>query len=105
MHIVTSDFFVGAQLAAKGEFVRLYQEACRYGIKFIPQTEVTRIRGNSMEVRDKFSLEKWSIGGIDGMILAAPNVPQNDLYQGLLGRGIEVWTAGDCVAREITVRQ
>lgn len=98
IQIVSPDFFVCSQLAANGEFVRLYQEACQKGIKFMPQTEVTEIRKNSIEVIDKFSKQKEIIDNIDVVILASPNYPQNDLYKKLLGQGIEIWTAGDCVA-------
>jgi len=98
VQIISPDFFIASQLAAKGEFKSLYQAALSMGIKFIPQTEVTAVGENYLETIDKFSREKSIIKDIDCVLLAMPNYPQNDLYQALLGRGIEVWTAGDCVA-------
>lgn len=98
LQIVSPDYFICSQLAANGEFVGLYQTAFGQGIKFIPQTEVVRIRKNSVEVKDKFSKESRVLSDIDYVVLAAPNYPNNKMYQSLQGRGIEIWTAGDCVA-------
>lgn len=98
IQIVAPDFFIASQLAAKGEFKKLYQDAFQLGIKFLPQTKVEAVGKNFIEVVDKFSSKKSLIKDIDCVVLACPNYPLDDLYQELLGRGIEVWSAGDCVA-------
>lgn len=98
MQIISPDFFIASQLAAQGEFKSLYQAALSMEIKFIPQTEVTAVGENYLEILDKFSREKSIIKDIDCVVLAMQNYPLNDLCQLLQGRGIEIWSAGDCVA-------
>lgn len=98
VQIISPDFFIAAQLAAKGEFMRLYGEAISLGIQFRPQAEVIRIARDHVQVRDKFSRQEETIRPLDSVVLSVARWPANDLYQDLLGRGIEVYAVGDCVA-------
>jgi len=98
VQIVTPEMFVSSELAKNGEFVNWYQQAFQKGISFIPQTEVMRVSRSGVEVVDKFSQESRTLTGIDMIVLAAPGFPEQRLYKSLLGKGIEIWAVGDCVA-------
>ncbi|MBE9572807.1 MAG: mycofactocin system FadH/OYE family oxidoreductase 2 [Proteobacteria bacterium] len=98
VQIVTPEMFVSSELAKNGEFVNWYQQAFQKGINFIPQTEVARVSRSTVEVVDKFGRESRKLTGIDTVVLAAPGLPDQQLYKSLLGKGLEIWAVGDCVA-------
>jgi len=98
IQIVTSDLFISSQLSKNGEFINWYQQACQKGIEFIPQTQVIRVKGTTVDLKDKYSREFWSLSRIDTFVLAAPGYPNYRLYDALVGKGFEILAVGDCVA-------
>lgn len=98
VQIVTPDLFVSSQLSKNGEFINWYQQAFQKGIEFIPQTQVTRVKGKAVDLVDKYSREAWTLTGIDTFVPAAPGYPNYRLYDALTGNGFEVLAVGDCVA-------
>jgi len=98
IQIITPEMFVSSELAKNGEFVNWYQQAFQKGINFIPQTEVVRADRSGIEVVDKFMREPRTLTGIDTIVLADSGLPEQYLYKSLVGKDIEIWAVGDCVA-------
>ena len=96
--IVTPDLFVSSQLSKNGEFINWYQQAFQKNIEFIPQTQVTRVKGTEVDLLDKYSRETWSLAGIDTVVPAIPGYPNYRLFESLVGKGFEILAVGDCVA-------
>ncbi len=96
--IVTPDLFVSSQLSKNGEFINWYQQAFQKNIEFIPQTQVTRVKGTKVDLLDKYSREGWSLSGIDTVVPAIPGYPNYRLFESLVGKGFEILAVGDCVA-------
>lgn len=98
IQFISPEMFISPQLAKNGEFIFWYRQAFQKGIEFRPQTGVRRVTNTCIEVIDRFSRETQYINNIDTIVLVSPNYPNRSLLQKIFNLGMEVWTAGDCVA-------
>ena len=96
--IMTSEPFVGIELATIGDLYLSRQRLLQKGVRFLPDSVLLEIRGNVLTVSDKFTEEVSVMEGYDTVVLVMGNLPDETLYQRLLGRAPKVLRAGDCVA-------
>lgn len=69
------------------------------GAKFVTRASVVAIGESSLDLcRSDWPAEKWTIEGIDTVVLMAGNRANDDLKQSLEGIAPEIYLCGDCAA-------
>jgi mycofactocin system FadH/OYE family oxidoreductase 2 len=96
--IMTSEAFVGVELATIGDLYLTRQRLLQKGVEFLPDRVLLEINGNVLTVADKFTENVSDIQGYDTVVLVMGNLPDESLYQQLQGGAPKVLRAGDCVA-------
>lgn len=96
--MVTSDLFIGIELAPLGDLYLSRQRLLQKGVTFMTDVAVDEIEGAQVRARDIYTNERLLFEGYDTIILDVGNAAQDDLYQQLKGQVKELYRAGDCVA-------
>lgn len=97
VEIVTKYPFVGLEI----DFLNLtdvYQKLYAAGVKFTPNTIMTKYDGRNVTVRNPFSGKEDTIRGIDAVVIASWNRANDELYAALKGKVKELHRVGDCLA-------
>lgn len=97
VEIVTKYPFVGLEI----DFLNLtdvYQKLYTAGVKFTPNTIMTKYDGRNVTVRNPFSGKEDTIRGIDAVVIASWNRANDELYAALKGKVKELHRVGDCLA-------
>ena len=96
--MVTSDLFIGIELAPLGDLYLTRQRLLQKGVTFIPDVSIDLIAGNKVIGRDIYTNEPVCFEGRDTIVLDMGNVAVDDLYFKLKGKVKELYRVGDCVA-------
>jgi mycofactocin system FadH/OYE family oxidoreductase 2 len=96
--MVTSDLFIGIELAPLGDLYLTRQRLLQKGVTFISDVVIDRIAADRVLGRDIYTNETVSFEDHDTIILDMGNVPADDLYFRLKGQVKELHRIGDCVA-------
>ncbi|MFH0821152.1 MAG: FAD-dependent oxidoreductase, partial [Pseudomonadota bacterium] len=96
--IMTSEPFVGMDLAGTGDLYLTRQRLLQKGVSFLPDRTVLEIDGTTLLVADKFTEKESTVTGYDTVVSIMGNIPDETLYLELKGHGMKVLRAGDCVA-------
>ncbi len=100
--MVTSDLFIGIELAPRGELYLGRQRLLQKGATFITDMDILEIDSSAdglrVKVRDIYTNESILFDGYDTVVLDVGNVVDDDLYHQLKGQVKEVFRTGDCVA-------
>ncbi|HEY4027820.1 MAG TPA: FAD-dependent oxidoreductase [Candidatus Dormibacteraeota bacterium] len=97
--VLTEDPYVSSQLGATGELSPWYREAAVLGIELRSLAMVREVLPGALRLRHRFGGDDEELEA-DCVVLADHELPDDDLYRGLLGAlpGVEVRRVGDCVA-------
>jgi mycofactocin system FadH/OYE family oxidoreductase 2 len=98
VHMVTSDLFVGIELASIGDLYLTRQRLLQKGVTFATDLVIDEIVVNRVKGRDIYTNRPIVFEGYDTIIIDMGNVVNDQIYQELKGRVKELYRAGDCVA-------
>ncbi|UCF84529.1 MAG: FAD-dependent oxidoreductase [Desulfobacteraceae bacterium] len=98
VHMVTSDLFIGIELAPIGDLYLSRQRLLHKGISFTSDVVVDEIDGNRVKARDIYTNEPILFQHYDTIVLDMGNVANDQIYRQLKGHIKELYRAGDCVA-------
>jgi NADPH-dependent 2,4-dienoyl-CoA reductase/sulfur reductase-like enzyme len=100
--MVTSDLFIGIELAPRGELYLGRQRLLQKGVSFRTDLEVLQIDvgadGPLVRVRDIYTDTAFLMDDYHTIILDVGNTVEDALYHQLKGKVAEVYRGGDCVA-------
>jgi NADPH-dependent 2,4-dienoyl-CoA reductase/sulfur reductase-like enzyme len=100
--MVTSDLFIGIELAPRGELYLGRQRLLQKGVSFRTDLEVLDINvdahGPRIRVRDIYTNTATVLDDYDTVILDVGNTVEDTLYHQLKSKVAEVYRGGDCVA-------
>jgi len=96
--IVTSDLFIGIELAPRGELYLGRQRLLQKGVTFTTDVEILEINDRKVKARDIYTNKPILFEDYDTIVLDVGNVAQDALYKQIKGRVKEVYRTGDCVA-------
>jgi mycofactocin system FadH/OYE family oxidoreductase 2 len=97
VEIVTKYPFVGLEI----DFLNLtdvYQKLFAAGVKFTPNTILTKYDGRNVTVKNPFSGKEDTIREIDAVVVASWNKANDEIYAALKGKVKELHRVGDCLA-------
>lgn len=96
--ILTSELFVGLDLAPIGDLYGSRQRLLAQGVRFICDKIVTQIQGVKVIAADKFSGEVRVFDDYQTIVLVMGQQPDDRLYKALKDRLPKVFRVGDCLA-------
>jgi len=96
--MVTSDLFIGIELAPLGDLYLTRQRLLQKGVTFMTDVLIDLIAGDKVLGRDLYTNEPLIFEGYETVILDMGNLPADDLYFQLKGRVKELHRVGDCVS-------
>ncbi|MCL5961183.1 MAG: FAD-dependent oxidoreductase [Chloroflexi bacterium] len=86
-----------------GEGLQSYQRSLAHQrfyekkIGMRPHHVLKEIQGNTVILENIFSFERHSVDGVDTVVLAMGQLPNDGLYKALKGKVAELYRVGDCV--------
>ena len=98
VHMVTSDLFIGIELAPIGDLYLTRQRLFQKRVTFTTDVRVEEIQGTVVKARDMHSNQPIVYEGYDTIILDMGNEAEDLLYRQIKGRVKELFRIGDCVA-------
>ena len=96
--MITSDLFIGVELAPLGDLYLTRQRLLQKGVTFSSDVVVDLVAGDKVWGRDIYTNDPVYFEGYDTVVLDMGNVAEEDLYFQLKGRVKELYRIGDCVA-------
>jgi mycofactocin system FadH/OYE family oxidoreductase 2 len=96
--MVTSDLFIGIELAPIGDLYLTRQRLLQKDVTFVTDLMVVEIQGNKLMARNIYTNEPVVYAGYDTIVLDMGNQVEDRLYRELKGRVRELYRVGDCVA-------
>ena len=96
--MVTSDLFIGIELAPLGDLYLTRQRLLQKGVTFMTDVIIDLIAGDEVLGRDLYTHEPLLFEDYETVILDMGNLPADDLYFKLKGKVKELYRVGDCVA-------
>ncbi len=100
--IITSDLFIGIELAPRGELYLGRQRLLQQGTTFTTDVEVLEINDTQVKARDIYTNEPVLFEDYDTIVLDVGNVAQDTLYkqikEQIKDQVKELYRIGDCVA-------
>ena len=100
--MVTSDLFIGIELAPRGELYLGRQRLLQKGVTFRTDLDILEIDTSDgrlrVQTRDIYTNESILFEDYDTVVLDVGNTVDDDLYLQLKGQVKEVYRTGDCVA-------
>ena len=96
--MVTSDLFIGIELAPLGDLYLGRQRLLQKGVTFIPDVVIDAIDGTKVTARDIYTNKPLTFDGYDTIVLDMGNAAEDQLYRELKGRVNTLYRVGDCVA-------
>jgi len=100
--MVTSDLFIGIELAPRGELYLGRQRLLQQGVTFRTDLDIVEINsgegGLCVKARDNYTNEIIFYEDYDTVVLDVGNTVEDSLYHQLKGRVTELYRTGDCVA-------
>ena len=100
--MVTSDLFIGIELAPRGELYLGRQRLLQQGATFRTDLDILEIDSSTsalrVKARDIYTNESILFDGYDTVVLDVGSTVDDSLYHQLKGHVSEVYRTGDCVA-------
>ena len=96
--LITSDLFIGIELAPRGELYLGRQRLLQKGVTFAPDIEVLEISGKQVRACDIYTRKTLLFDEHDTVVLEVGNAADDALYQQLKKEVREIYRTGDCVA-------
>ena len=96
--MVTSDLFVGIELAPLGDLYLTRQRLLQKSVTFTTDVVIDEIDGIKVKARDIYTNEPILFEGYDTIVVDMGNRVDDLLYRQLKGEIKELYRAGDCVA-------
>ena len=96
--MVTSDLFVGIELASIGDLYLSRQRLLQKGVTFTTDVVIDEIDSNKVKARYIYTNEPILFEGYDTIVLDMGNMVDDHLYRQMKGRVKELYRVGDCVA-------
>ena len=96
--MVTSDLFIGIELAPIGDLYLTRQRLLQKGVTFTTDVVIDEIDGSRVKARAIYTNEPILFEGYDTIVLDMRNVADDLLYRQLKGEIKGLYRAGDCVA-------
>jgi len=98
VHIVTTAYYVGADLGPTQDITLFRQRAAKLGITVTTDFHVIEIKGTEVHGIDVYSNEPKVFSGFDTIVTAMGNRVEADIYFALKNKVAELYRIGDCVA-------
>jgi len=98
IEIVTSDPFIGVELAPIGELNLMRQRLLKKGVVFRQEVEVEEIGPRKVIAREIYSNQVITFEGHDTVVVDAGSAVDDSLYLQLKGKVTELYRVGDAVA-------
>jgi mycofactocin system FadH/OYE family oxidoreductase 2 len=98
IHMVTSDLFIGMDLAPIGDLFMTRQRLLQKGVVFETDLIIDEVREDRVMVRDLYTNTSRHLQGYDTIILDMGNRADDALYGRLKGRVKALYRVGDCIA-------
>jgi len=98
VHMVTSELFVGVELAPIGDLYLSRQRLLQKGVTFATDLIIDEIQANRVKGRNLYTNRPILFQDYDTIILDMGNVANDQIYRDLKGQVKELYRAGDCVA-------
>jgi mycofactocin system FadH/OYE family oxidoreductase 2 len=96
--MVTSDLFIGIELAPLGDLYLTRQRLLQKSVTFMTDVLIDLIAGDKVLGKDLYTHAPLLYEGYDTVILDMGNLPVDDLYFQLKGKVKELYRVGDCVS-------
>ena len=96
--MVTSDLFIGIELAPIGDLYLTRQRLLQKGVTFTTDVRVEEIQGTLVKARDIYTNQPIVYEGYDTIVLDMGNEAEDLVYRQLKGRVKKLLRVGDCVA-------
>jgi mycofactocin system FadH/OYE family oxidoreductase 2 len=100
--LITSDLFIGIELAPRGELYLSRQRLLQKGSTFMTDIDIMKVDAADgklhIEARDIYTNKTINFDDYDTLVLDVGNTVEDDLYHQLKGKVKEVYRSGDCVA-------
>ncbi len=96
--MITSDLFIGIELAPIGDLYLTRQRLLQKGVTFTTDVRVEEIRGTLVKARNIYTGQPILYEGYDTVVLDMGNKAEDMLYRQLKGRVKALLRVGDCVA-------
>lgn len=96
--MVTSDLFIGIELASMGDLYLSRQRLLQKGVTFLCDVIIDAIDQHKVMARNIYTNEEIVFQDYDSVVLDLGNAVEDQLYRELKGRVKELYRAGDCVA-------
>jgi mycofactocin system FadH/OYE family oxidoreductase 2 len=96
--MVTSELFIGLDLASIGDLYQSRQRLLQKGVTFICDVRIEEIVGREVRGRQVFSGQSIMYEGYDTVVLDMGNEADDQLYRQLKGKVKDLYRVGDCVA-------
>ena len=96
--MITSDLFIGMELAPIGDLYLTRQRLLQKGVTFQMDLVVDEIETDKVKVRDLYTNKPIVFQGYDTIVLDMGNMADDHLYRELKGRVEALYRVGDCVA-------
>ncbi len=96
--MLTSDLFIGIELAPIGDLYLTRQRLLQKGVTFTTDVKVDKISAGHVGAHNLYTGEPVTYEGYDTIVMDAAYVPQNSLYQLSKNHVKAIFEIGDCVA-------
>jgi mycofactocin system FadH/OYE family oxidoreductase 2 len=96
--MVTSELFVGIELAPLGDLYLSRQRLLQKGVTFITDVVIEEIQGTRIQAHDLYTGLPLVYQDYDTIILDVPQRAEEQLYRQLKGQVPELYRIGDCLA-------
>ena len=96
--MVTSDLFIGMELAPIGDLYLTRQRLLQKGVTFQTDVVIDEIETDKVKGRDLYTNKPILFQGYDTIVLDMGNVVEDHLYKQLKGQVKALFRVGDCVA-------
>jgi NADPH-dependent 2,4-dienoyl-CoA reductase/sulfur reductase-like enzyme len=102
VNLVTSNLFIGIELAPRGELYLGRQRLLQKGVTFSPDLDIVEIDtstgGLHIKARNIYTSESIFFDDYDTVVLDVGDTANDYLYHQLKGRIKKIYRIGDCVA-------
>jgi hypothetical protein len=96
--MVTSELFIGMELAPIGDLYLTRQRLLQKGVTFQTDLIIDEIESDTVKGRDLYTNKPILFHDYDTIVLDMGNVAEDHLYKQLKGRVQALYRVGDCVA-------
>ena len=96
--MITSDLFIGIELAPLGDLYLTRQRLLQKGVTFTTDLRVEEIQNHRLTARNVYTHDPVVFEGYDTLVLDMGNEVIDGLYRSLKGHVKELVRVGDCVA-------